>query len=313
MVAMIDETLLREFIKRSLLERSAPPARARRPGISKTGKWTAWPSATLKIPYAAPSTGIGPGEERLAWMMNGKVMGLSVSYDIEAADGTTWEVKEPVRGKFRAGTESLAASTAMRQSIENVAKMIVNAFKTAKKTVNVREFMPQEDLKTIALFIDADVPMIMKGEIPQERMERMLNVLMIINSMLSSESSTATNPDPGAQKYIELGDDEKHVKKDIDLATYIKVGQVAKVPSDELKISNRELFVSYFDDIAFMNPQAWYRKTWKNGVKASAVFGQCDGVILVTQDAYKVIPRAQLNSELIFSRLSQARTHFSVK
>lgn len=307
---------LKEAI-RLMLEKGPAPVKApakggRRPGIDKSGAWVAWPKSSLAVKYEPSGAGIGPGEARLAWMMGGEVMGGSVSHDIEAGDGTAWEVKEPKGGSIRAGTESTAASTGMRQSIENVTKRIARGIKSARKALDFRKFMAVEDYQKIVAFIEQDAPMIMKAEIPPERMKRLLDVMLIINSAMQGEVKDK-GEDAGAQKYVELGDEEQHVKKDVDLATYIKVGQAADVPDEELKVSDKEMFAAFFNTPAFRDPQTWFQKTWQEGVKASAVFGHCDGVILVSKDQYRVILKAQLDTEMPFLSLTQARAKFRVK
>ena len=281
-------------------------------GIDKSGGWVSWPTNAKKSTrYEAAAKGTGPGEARLAWMMGGKVMGGSVSHDIEGQDGSTWEVKEPTGGSIRAGTESTAATTGMRKSIENATSRIVRGITASRKNLDFRKLMSAEDYHTIETFIAEDAPMIMKAEIPPGRMDNMLKVLMIINSVIKNE--VTKGGEEKDQKHLELGDQEHKIEKDIDLPTYVKVGQAADVPETELKVTDKELFAAAFNTPAFRDPQAWYEKTWKNGVKATDVFGHCDGVILVSHDGYRVILKGKLDKEMQFLGITQARAKFRVQ
>jgi hypothetical protein len=299
------KSLLSELVKRVIIENKS--------SVDMSGQWVAWPSASKRISYQPTIKGVGPGEERLAKMMKGQVMGGGVSHDIEGPDGTTWEVKEPVGGKIRAGIEGTTASIKMRTEIDNVVNIIVNTYAGSRTKAGFKALFRKQQLDTIRQFVISEVPMIRKAEISNGRMLLMLDVLNLINQAIhGADNLNSTDADDVEQKFVELGDEKKTVRKDIDTATFVKIGQQLGLPNEELNITEKDIFKSIFSNMAFTEPDKWFKMYWTKGASASDVFGHCTGVILVSEDGYKVINHSQLNREIIFFSISQSRTQFKV-
>jgi hypothetical protein len=298
--------LLSEFVKHVIAEGK---------GLDMSGNWVSWPPASKRISYQPTIKGVGPGEERLAKMMNGQVMGGGVSHDIEGPDGSSWEVKEPVGGKIRAGIEGTTASIKMRTEIDNVVNIIVNAYSGSRTKQGFKSLFRKQQLDLIRHFIVNEVPMIRKAEISGGRMMLMLDVLNLINQAIYGNNaldSTENSIENDEQKFVELGDEKKTVKKDIDTATFVKIGQELGLPNEELNITEKDIFKSIFSNMAFTDPDKWFKMYWTKGASASDVFGHCTGVILVSEDGYKVVNHNRLNREIVFFSISQSRTQFKV-
>ena len=302
------KSLLSEFVKRVINESKN--------GIDMSGEWVAWPAASKRVSYQPTIKGTGPGEERLAKMMGGQVMGGGVSHDIEGPDGSSWEVKEPVGGKIRAGIEGTTASIKMRTEIDSVVNTIVNCYSGSRTKSGFKELFRKQQLDSIRQFVVNEVPMIRKAEISGGRMLIMLDVLKLINQAvhgINNVPATENSPESGnEQKFVELGDEKKTVKKDIDTATFVKIGQQLGLPNEELNITEKDIFKSIFSSMAFTDPDKWFKMYWTKGASASDVFGHCTGVILVSEDGYKVVNHSRLNREIIFFSISQSRTQFKV-
>jgi len=283
-----NKKLLKEYID-ILLEESS-------------NSWTPWPSSVKRIPYKSNHAGIGPGEYRLAKILNGTVQGGSVSFDILDKQGKKWEVKEPRGGTIRAGTEGTSAFAGSRAQIEATSKRIIDGYTHAKHYLNLRNLLPIESRRMIESFIKSDIPMIMKGEIPEGRIKRLYNVLLAINSAMR-ESNQDTPNGADDSKYVELGDDEYNIKKNVDLSTYVHIGQELKLPNLEMHVSEGDIFAALFDYAAFKSPARWLKKTWK--VPATAVFGHTSGVILVSDSGYRIVNKNRLNKEFTLYGVTQ--------
>jgi hypothetical protein len=233
----------------------------------------------------------------------------------EGQMSSSWEVKEPVGGKIRAGIEGTTASIKMRTEIDNVVNIIVNAYSGSRTKQGFKSLFRKQQLDLIRHFIVNEVPMIRKAEISGGRMMLMLDVLNLINQAIYGNNaldSTENSIENDEQKFVELGDEKKTVKKDIDTATFVKIGQELGLPNEELNITEKDIFKSIFSNMAFTDPDKWFKMYWTKGASASDVFGHCTGVILVSEDGYKVVNHNRLNREIVFFSISQSRTQFKV-
>jgi len=307
--------IIKEYI-RLLLEAPVTGDTARRVTKKSTstktqspiGEWIPWSKRALKIDYNKRE-GVGPGEDRLALELNGKVQGGNVSYDIIDDKGKKWEVKQPDNAKeIRPGTEGLAALQRAKAELEAVISQLMNGYKKAKDELNIADFLTPEEMVSIEEFLNEDALMIQKGEISKLRANNILNILKIFHNHITPPKKQQND------KRIELGDDEVNIQKNVDSRVFAKVGLMIDVPLEDLNLSDKEIFSSFFHNTAFLNPEKWFQENWVNAAKASNVFGGTDGVILVdSTKGYCIIPKEQFDSKIIFNRISQGKPRFKVQ
>lgn len=295
--------LLHEYVQLALHE-----ARKKyRYKIAGKSGWVQWPEEALAIPYAG-RTGVGPGEDRLAFVLDGEVQGGSVSFDILDKDGNKWEVKEPSgsSGTIRPGTEGRAAIVSTRQQLDRACRKMRQGLAKVDKSLDITEILSEDGIAMIRKFLEKDVDMIKKGEISKGRMERFYQVIRLIHHIVEDETGE------DEQKYVEMGDEEHTIEKNIDLRTYIRLGHFLNLTKSDLKVEDSELFAAAFNYEPFLDPEGFMDRVWNNAAKASEVFGHTSGIILVHPDGYKIIPRDKLDEELKFCVISQAVPKFKI-
>ena len=68
--------------------------------------WEPWPIATQCVEYTSVMKGIGDGEQRVAHLFGGSIMGGNKSYDLIIRGAGRWEVKDLSNGnEIRPGTQ----------------------------------------------------------------------------------------------------------------------------------------------------------------------------------------------------------------
>jgi hypothetical protein len=282
-----------------------------------------WPKEVQKIPYAK-SEGVGPGERRLAKILDGEVQGGSATFDLQTPYGR-FEVKEPTGGWYggvRVESEGIAALEANLTKLKNVAKKIDQVFgsgATPEMVAAAREMYPNDIYQKIVDFAtkpetkgQTAVQWILRGEIGAKRLRALGDTLLLIHSALLSESVARALLVLGEEKYVELGDTDADVaiKKPVDTTTYVKVGKALDLAPDEMKVTPADMLRSALNHPAFLNPDAFIENVVNAPVKASQVFGHTDGLILVQQAGYQIIPRDQLDQKMLFLRISKGKPYF---
>lgn len=305
-------SLIEEFVSQVLDEKDKPvkgddPQPSTKP---MPGGWQPWPKTVVNIPYEPKQKGVGPGEDRLAKLLGGRVMGGGESYDIIDSQGNKWEVKEPsggLKGEIRPGTEGLAAVQVAFGRIKNVVSRIESVFgtKTRSRTASAAEqVMGPDVVKKISDFVVDEAPMLMKGEVSRGRMAALGEVLHLINAALGDHD------EHDVTKHVEMGDEETTVEKDVDLITYVKLGKVMDLDAKDLNVSAGDMLRSTFNGLAFRNPDRFIEVNWERAALASVVFGHTSGVILVSQSGYRMIPKSDIDNVLIFNRITKGFPHF---
>ena len=288
-----------------------------------------WPKAVAKIPYHKEE-GVGPGERRLAKILGGEVQGGSATFDLMTPMGK-FEVKEPTggfHGGVRVESEGIAALEGNLTKIKNVVKRIENVFGASAKPemmAAAKEMYPPETLQKIVNFAtkpetkgQTAIQWIMRGEIGAKRLRALGDVLLLINSGLLNESIIRTARSVqkalAEEKYVELGDTDHDVavKKPVDTTTYVKVGKALDMSPDEMKVTPSDMLRSALNTSAFLEPDSFINNIVSAPVKASQVFGHTDGLILVQQSGYMIIPRAELDQKMQFLRISKGKPYFKL-
>ena len=150
----------------------------------KPCKWYEWPAVvdksgksfgTLKTKTSEDIAGTGPGEEWLGFIFGGQVQGGGVSFDIVTPDGRTWEVKglESQSSLIRPGTEGLKAFDEPKKRLDRIMTQMKNFATIARKVdFDQGELSDVDDqiISSVESFVDDEFEMIVKGEIPRERL-----------------------------------------------------------------------------------------------------------------------------------------------
>lgn len=283
-----------------------------------------WPKSIAKIPYHKEE-GVGPGERRLAKILGGEVQGGSATFDLMTPMGK-FEVKEPTggfHGGVRVESEGIAALEGNLTKIKNVVKKIDAVFGSGAKPemmAAAREMYPAETLQKIVDFAtkpetkgQTAIQWIMRGEIGANRLKALGATLLLINSGLLAENIIRLAK-LVEDKYVELGDTEHDVavKKDVDTTTYVKVGKALDMSPGEMKVTPADMLRSALNHPAFLAPDDFVNNIVAAPVKASQVFGHTDGLILVQQSGYMIIPKSELDQKMQFLRISKGKPYFKL-
>jgi hypothetical protein len=293
------ERLIKETVRLLLNE-------AKIPGL------VTWPDDVANIPFysdADAAQHIGPGERRVAKIVDGKVVGGSVSYDIVDSRGGKWEVKAPDNSlEIKTGVEGKAALAPVREKIERVCNIIADAFSnlTTNIIVNVLE---RDTIDDINKFIENDIPQIKAGELSGKRMDALIDVMLLISDVIQEIDTLTIH---SGKKYVALGVDGPDIEFRVGLPTYIKIGLTLDLDDDDMNISAADIFKSKFDEPEFRDPGAWYKNVWNSMLRASQVFGHVDGIFFVNQDGYRFVKSVNIDNVLKFVRITRGSPVFKI-
>lgn len=276
-------------------------------------QWHPWPAEVESIDYAG-SSGVGPGEYRLAAMMGGKVQGQKTPYDIVVGN-KKWEVKQPDSGRqIRPGTHGMQAIAGVMQKLATMADQLESAFSGVDPDVIAAAFDAdaEDKINKIKQFIEKDLPFIRKGEISSGRVfgskqQKGLSLVEVLGmiSQLISQAQTNTGKLRKVVKYA--GKDHE-----VDLSTYVDVGRIMNVPEEDIDVDPRDVFPTLFKSEVFRDPVGFLEE-YTNSITPKEVFGHTDGVILVKPDKFMIIPRDSLDEKLKFVRISQGVARFKAE
>lgn len=261
-----------------------------------------WSNASAKFPYAPNRPGVGPGEEKLAAELGGKIMGGSVSYDVMLPGGEKLEVKELDKdGALRTGTEGAAAAA---KSVG-----IINKICDELKSMNLdvlREYAGDAYPEQLDEFVKTDVPLIQKGEMTTTRALGsddkfgLLQALQFVHELMQAAG--------GEDHVVSL--DDKQVP--VDDVKFAKVVDVVEPGDHEFNVEPISREIAKAKSRAFEDPEWFIDDVWAHAAVPSEVFPAADALAIVTPDGYRLIPRSKLDDTLVFTRISQGKPRFKV-
>lgn len=277
-----------------------------------------WSNVVNKIAYGSSNeksgeaiTGAGPGEGRLAAIFGGKVQGGGVSFDVVTPDDRRWEVKalSSASDLIRPGTEGRTAFERPRKHLENIIKQLRN-FNIIAKKLGYELLATSDDDVTIMKYIDGfmidELPMFEKGEIPFERFKSLRAVLKSL-ALLRQNWDISGALDVNTT--IGLG----NKKVEVDKPTFIDVARrVQKAKPDVDVLSNvheREIAMAALKDAAFKRPAVFFDE-WFDSVDVMKVFEQVDGVFIVNQQGFNMVPKPLFKKAFRFKTVSQGVPRF---
>jgi len=268
--------------------------------------WTTWPDACLNIPYKTTQQGIGNGEERLAALMSGTVSGHSLSYDIKDANGKLWEVKEPTpMGVIRTGAKGTEVVSVILSKLATVADCLISGVSFIEKhDLLLEDIIDPQGAFSVKTFINNDIALIKRGEIPTSRLWRFITVMQAIRASASVKKEKA---------YITLSSSKGEKRLLVTESELIRISKILNVNVDFSSNDNEKKtdLLSVFDDAAFDDPLTFAYDVWH--APASKTFLGVEGVILVDHiRGYFVIPKADLDKKLKFYAISQSAPRYKV-
>lgn len=271
--------------------------------LNTAGAVKPWTKASSKFSYIPNKPGVGPGEEKLAAELGGKIMGGSVSYDVLLPGGKKLEVKElDKEGALRTGTEGAAAAAQALSVILKICDELSDIDTVVLKKATGSAYPSELDD-----FIVEDVPLIKKGEMTttralgSDKKFGMLQALKFINAVLKTSSND--------EHTVSLDDKDVNV----DDVQFARVADVVGIEDDSLNVSALSKEIAKAKSKAFKDPEWFVDAVWARAAIPSVAFPEADALAIVSPDGYKLIPKSKLDSALVFTRISQGKPRFKLK
>lgn len=329
-VNVVDQLTNLLFEKKDPVAKNYSNPSEKRPGIvisTDKFEWTAWPSAPVSFDHKI--SGTGRGESILAWLMNGSIMGQNIPWDIQGMSNGSyaseklekWEVKEPDDFVVRLGGPSSAKAIAdvLFEMVGVVKKVDAFVKDESKDMMDLKSSIKEKDMELLKNFNEEDSGQFKTGNVTKNRYNLLLRCIDIIKKSLNDEFSISPNEKPG-NKYVEFGDRDNSatIKKDVTIKLYKRLGALAGIPDEELKVTPQERIAQNFDHEAFTNTSAWREKTdiWESSDLFESVVENSmqglTGMIFVDSLGYCAIPTASVTRVLKFESVSSNRIKFRV-
>lgn len=254
------------------------------------------------------ASGVGPGEEWLAYLFGANVSGGSKSYDLFMPDRSTWEVKG-----LKKETDSIRPGVGGRRAVEKANEKL-------KEVINqARAFFADYDSLGVSKAFDsvqsieggasmkkkieyskkvmhALANRVMQGEIPPDWIDvKLRNALFYLAEFKAkfgaSEDDTVN---------LVFGDKGS---KSVSRSQAISI--VRKIDKESLsKFNEFEVAASNLESSGFVDP-AQFIDDWFDSVDIDSIFSKVTGgLILVTPNSFYVMPKSDMRDKLIFTKIS---------
>jgi hypothetical protein len=289
--------------------------------------WYTWPKNIVKSgkSYGSAKTktgdeesGVGPGEEWLAYTFGAQMQGGSVSFDLVTKDGRTWEVKalDKPSDTIRPGTEGLRAFEKPRRRLNSIMTQLKNFITIARKPgfLGPTDVTPEQKkvIDYVTVFVEDNYDMIVgKGEIGNAKFIMLRGVLKAINQFKAMAPTDATSTSPTDTR---IGLNDKEVR--VDKQTFIDVAKKVEKATGEKDVlsdlGKYDILVSTLKDDAFNRAGVFFDE-WFDSVDLNKVFEQVNGVFVVNPRGFMMIPSTMFKRALMFDRVSQGKPKFSLK
>lgn len=292
-------------------------------------KWYQWPDEVKSSnePYSGEA-GVGPGEHWLALVFGGKVQGGSVSYDVVTIDSRKWEVKELIDQSttIRPGTHGTRVLGPANVQIKRIIQTFDDISQLTSDLLvdhNSSDYilLADEDnknkkqdvileLEYIAEFIrDEKQNFAVAGEITEERFEKLYNRMMGLYRIYNGNNVLTTTIDQSKLKSLV---DKANSLNDISLSD----DEIERIESE---LASQNIIAQI---MVLLRRTRWLKDNPKNTlqnifdqVKPSLIFAKTDGLFVVNQKHFIMIPKDQLDVVLEFTKVTQnlPRLRFNVK
>lgn len=301
-------------------------------------------------PEGGVGLGVGRGEDRIVWEFKklgraANTVGGSEQYDIIEANGRRWEVKEPDSSlSIRPGVAGRAATAELTKKIKEIAGVLLHAFtlvagKEARALLTSRlnndrlasEWLSVNDIE---LFLWEAITNIEKGEIShglffgktRTNPFGLYDIVKLVSSFIDERrdlkaTSVKFAEHPRTRKLVELHDVEhfddlvrRYISDEKETGLEQSISRMDSLR--KLEATQEDFFAARLRDervMLYLTHPSLLLELWENSASPLKTFDCVDGVIIVSKDeGFAIIPRADLNKKLIFSRITQHNSRFKI-
>jgi hypothetical protein len=271
-------------------------------------KWNKWPLEVIEsgLEYGSNDvSGLGAGENWLAYVFGAHIMGKNSTFDLTMPDGTLWEVKQITKQSktVRPGTLGTKMFTESFDSLKDVIRQI-QAF-SSQIDYEQLDNENYKRCKFISGFIaDEYGKIVEQGEISYNRFVCISSALHVMHDLAESFSQQC----------------EKHKISISDIETTINTTELIRFANlfcieslkDKLKETNKNLHaLSCITSDAFKDPDS-FLKDWFANITPSKAFPDIHGIILVNQNGFMTIPIENIDTAMTFSHVTLGKPKFEV-
>jgi cytidyltransferase-like protein len=271
--------------------------------------WIPWSKSNAR-PYESKTKGVGNGEWKVACESRflGKVQGGSVSFDILGEDGSRWEVKE-----LKKYTNEIRVNVG---GAADVLKFMTEASHALDLLERFLECLTQKDMRALC---EAKISLPKIVEFTARAKESVSKGEVSKGLVLGR---TAKNPLGLKQvaeelhSYMERTKLRKQYLRELDWRVTTEdlvfisesLGLPMRGDPTSLEVARSHLRHRFLTDPLFLT------QTWRNVSRASRVFEQCDGVVLVNEEkGYLPVMRKDLDRYFGFERISTRAARFRIR
>lgn len=303
-------------------------------------------------PEGGVGLGVGRGEDKIVWEFkklgrSASTAGGSEQYDIIETNGKRWEVKEPDSSlSIRPGVAGRAATAELTKKIKEVAGVLLHAFtlisgKEARASLTKKlngdgalAGDPYLQVDDIEQFLWEAITNIEKGEIShglffgktRSNPFGLYDIVKLVSEFIAERNDLKVTSikfaeHPRTRKLIELHDVEHFddlVRRFISDEKETGLEQsISRMDSlRKLEATQEDFFAARLRDervTMYLKHPSLLLELWENSASPLRTFDCVDGVIIVSKDeGFAIIPRADLNKKLIFSRITQHNSRFKI-
>jgi hypothetical protein len=270
--------------------------------------WLAWPEESKHVDFTSVMKGIGDGEQRLAFIFGGSIMGGSKSYDLVIRGSGRWEVKDLTAGNsIRPCTQGTRAYLNVYTRLASAVKEIRDFVAEASKSECLSS-LSERDRKVISYVSDYLAAnytnLVESGEISKTRFIELKKVVTYVSNFKEKRESDLVH-DLLTNDYFVEG---------IDHETYVSIAKVlAKTDSFVAsKFDKVDFALDNLRDPMFNDPEELVKLV--NSIKATNIFGvHADGLILVHKDrGFFVVPYDRMDETVVFDQVTQGKPKFKL-
>lgn len=271
-------------------------------------KWSPWPEEAKSVDFVSVMKGFGDGEQRIAFIFGGSMMGGNKSYDVLIRGHGKWEVKDLTNdNEIRPGTQGTRAYSVVQTRIISafieMSKFIEDAFlNDSLECATVRE---RRTLMYIRDFVNANYALIVEaGEVSKSRFLELRKVVTYVSQFKQKRESDVVHALLTDDFFIE----------DLDHRTYVSIAkQLAKSNNVvAARFDRMDLALENLKDEMFDDPDELVKLV--ETIKPSNIFGtHADGLILVHREqGFIVLDNHVMDDVIVFDQITQSKPKFKL-
>lgn len=275
-----------------------------------------WKKVSANVPYAPKDKGTGPGEDRLAAIIGGRVQGGATSFDIVSADGKRWECKElkSASEKIRPGTEGRAVMIKPQYRMTVIMYQLQNFITEIRRAGLLNRLKNQDDVTAIKRaehYLKGNKEKLLGGEISEDSFDKLWGILGMMAQLRARWEREARKAGDQTPVRTDIGLNDKVVK--VDSPTFISVSKIVQkaLPDEDIMstLEEKEVIMNILKSDAFNDPTEWFNE-WSMLISAEAVFRQVHGVFIISEKGFNMVPKSRFNDAFKIFSVSQAQPKF---